>query len=728
MSPDAVANAGERMTASHPVPPTTGASAAPERPGGPGEPPDRLSRVRAGAASRIGRALLATLGLKLVVATLGPAAPGWLRVIDSVGTTVIAVGLGYLLFRLLVTLQRRLLWRVRRKLVLSYLLIGFVPILLVGSFFLLSGTLLILTVSSSLVQRGLDEIVEDATTLAAMTAVDLEDTTGPRDLSAVLVRRLQGTERRYPGASIALVGRAGVPTPAPIDAIAGEWAHVPGPPSSPAWLARSGGGMLITEVAGRRSIVARGAQRVRWQDRVYVVVVDLPLSDGVVARLQEDSGTVLIDVGGSTSGGEGVVGNTLVADEARVSLSPPAGPMETAGGLPWVSFLDLLDWSTGEHRRGALSFQVRPSVLYGLLVRSGEFNLAGVLVVTLVLIAVMFLTIEAVALVMGFALAKSITGAVHELFTGTERVQRGDLSHRIKVDTQDQLGELAASFNAMTGSIGGLLEQAQEKRRLEEELRIARDIQMSLLPDAPASMPGLEISAVCRPAREVGGDYYDFIRLGEGRLGVLVADVSGKGTSAAFYMAELKGLMLSLGQIYQSPKRLLMEANRILATSLDNRTFITMIYAVVDLEERTVTYVRAGHTPLIYLPANGHPPKTRVLIPDGLVVGLQLDGIEERFADLLEERTLPIAPGDLFVLFTDGITEAMNEEFDLFGEERFGRLLEEHGHLPSDALRDRILTDVEVFVGDADQHDDMTVVLLRIDDSPSGPDTDATRP
>ncbi len=716
------------MTASHPGPPATGTSATPERSGDPGEPPNRVSRVRAVAASRVGRALLATLGLKLVVATLGPAAPGWLRAIDSVGTIVIAVGLGYLLFRLLAILQRRLLWRVRRKLVLSYLLVGFVPILLVGSFFLLLGTLLFLTVSSSLVQRGLDEVVEDATTLAAMAAVDLESTTASRDLSAVLAGRLQVTEERYPGASIALAGRAGDPTPEPIDAIAGAWDHASGPPSLPTWLTRSGGGLLMTEVAGRRSIVARGAQRVRWRERVYVVVVDLPLSDGVVARLQEDSGTVLIDIGGSTSGGEGVVGNTLVADEVRVPLSPPAGPMETAGGLPWVLFLDLLDWSTGEHRRAELSFQVRPTVLYGLLVRSGEFNLAGTLSVSLVLIAVMFLAIEAVALVMGFALAKSITGAVHELFTGTERVQRGDLSHRIQVDTQDQLGELAASFNAMTASIGGLLQQAQEKRRLEEELRIARDIQMSLLPDAPVLLPGLNVCAVCRPAREVGGDYYEFVHLGDGRLGVLVADVSGKGTSAAFYMAELKGIILSLGQIYQSPKRLLMEANRILATSLDARTFITMIYLVVDLEARTVTYVRAGHTPLIYLPANGQPPQTQILIPDGLVVGLQLDGIEELFEELLEERTLPIAAGDLFVLFTDGITEAMNQEFDLFGEERFSRLLEEHGHLPSEDLRERILGDVEAFVGDADQHDDMTIVLLRIDDPPSASDSDATQP
>ena len=109
------------------------------------------------------------------------------------------------------------------------------------------------------------------------------------------------------------------------------------------------------------------------------------------------------------------------------------------------------------------------------------------------------------------------------------------------METRDQLGELAGSFNAMTGSIAGLLKQAEEKRRLEEELRIARKIQMSLLPSGPVTFPGIAVTAMCRPAREVGGDYYDFMPLGEHRLGVIVADVSGKGTSAAFYMAELKG-------------------------------------------------------------------------------------------------------------------------------------------------------------------------------------------
>ena len=209
------------------------------------------------------------------------------------------------------------------------------------------------------------------------------------------------------------------------------------------------------------------------------------------------------------------------------------------------------------------------------------------------------------ALVAGLALARSITGSVHELFAGTERVRQGDFTHKIAISAKDQLGELAESFNSMTASIEDLLRQAAEKKRLEEELRIAHEIQMSLLPQGPLRMPGLSVTALCVPAREVGGDYYDFLPLDAHRLGVLIADVSGKGTSAALYMAELKGLMLSLSRIHTSPRDLLIEANRIIAEHLDARSFITMTYAVVDLRARTMTYARAGHTPLIYLPGAG---------------------------------------------------------------------------------------------------------------------------
>src|SRR5262249_14148144 len=139
-------------------------------------------------------------------------------------------------------------------------------------------------------------------------------------------------------------------------------------------------------------------------------------------------------------------------------------------------------------------------------------------------------------------------------------------------------------------------------------------------------MPGLAVTALCVPAREVGGDYYDFFPLDERRLGVLIADVAGKGTSAALYMAELKGLVLSLSKIYHSPRQLLIEANRIPAHNLDSRSFITMTYAIVALDKRMLTYSRAGHTPLLHLPAsNGSRRQSHVLTPNGMVLGLQLE-------------------------------------------------------------------------------------------------------
>jgi sigma-B regulation protein RsbU (phosphoserine phosphatase) len=322
------------------------------------------------------------------------------------------------------------------------------------------------------------------------------------------------------------------------------------------------------------------------------------------------------------------------------------------------------------------------------------------------------------ALIAGFALAKSLTGSVHELFAGTERVRQGDFTHKIAVKTEDQLGELAGSFNSMTASIEDLLRQAAEKKRLEEELRIAHEIQMSLLPQGPLKMQGLSVTALCVPAREVGGDYYDFLPLGEQRVGVLIADVSGKGTSAALYMAELKGLVLSLSEIHSSPRDLLIAANRIISHHLDARSFITMTYAVLDLGAGTMTYARAGHTPLIYVPGAcpaGTERQVQILVPDGMVVGLKLDN-GEMFERHLVEETIPLQPGDLYLLFTDGISEAMNAHDDLFGESRLGRLVESHAGLPSEELRERVLREIAAFVGDAPQHDDMTMILVKVDD------------
>jgi sigma-B regulation protein RsbU (phosphoserine phosphatase) len=387
---------------------------------------------------------------------------------------------------------------------------------------------------------------------------------------------------------------------------------------------------------------------------------------------------------------------------------------------PFFVFSEFADWATGRRGRATLSIGMNIGQIYNRLrpTQLGEGSLDRWVVFVLIVFGVLFLIIEFFALVVGLSLAKSITGSVHELFVGTERVRTGDFSHRIDVKSRDQLGELANSFNTMTSTLTGLLAEMAEKKRLAEELRIARVIQMSLLPQGPIGIPGLAMTANCIPAREVGGDYYDVLPIDDHRIGVLIADVSGKGTSAALYMAELKGLMLSLTQIHMSPRALMIAANRIIAANLDSRSFITMTYAIFDLEARTMTYARAGHTPLIHLPARGSRPQARLLTTGGMVLGLKLDN-GEKFAELLEEVTLPLETGDLFVLFTDGITEAMNAAEDLFGEDRLGALVEEHADLPFEELRERIIREVRAFAGEPGPHDDMTLILLKVEPSAS---------
>jgi serine phosphatase RsbU (regulator of sigma subunit) len=447
----------------------------------------------------------------------------------------------------------------------------------------------------------------------------------------------------------------------------------------------------------------------------YAVIVDVLVNEQVRRQFRGETGVELTRVVALP-----VEGVKPLA--ARPGLPPESSDVQTTTTLPMpsFSFLQYRDWDTGQPGPLVASMQISIGEIYDRISRAqglfGGRSFGQGLLLLLMVIGILFLIIEAVALVAGLALARSITGSVHELFAGTERVRQGDFTHKIDVRARDQLGELAESFNSMTASIEDLLRQAAEKKRLEEELRIAHEIQMSLLPQGALRMPGLSVTALCVPAREVGGDYYDFLPLDEHRVGVLIADVSGKGTSAALYMAELKGLVLSLSRIHTSPRDLLITANRIIAEHLDARSFITMTYAVVDLRAGTLTYARAGHTPLIYLPgAPGASRRVRILTPDGMVLGLKLDR-GEMFERLLEEQTIPLHAGDLYLLFTDGISEAMNDRDDCFGEQRLGRLIEEHAHLPADELRERMLREISAFVGGAPQHDDMTMILLKVEE------------
>jgi sigma-B regulation protein RsbU (phosphoserine phosphatase) len=653
-----------------------------------------------------GRLFLAAAAAKFAFAiwrALGDP-PAATRLVSSAATIALAVALVVFGWRLFVQVKRRLLWRVRRKLILSYIFIGVVPSLLILIFFLFAGSLVFMNVSAYLFRDGYDKVIEDARVSAQAAATEIARSPGRAQETIDRVHRIRSTS--YPALAIAYLAPDGTRL------TAGEWTLVPAPAAAPVWLGarelfQGSIGAPIKNAPGEEDLVVRTLVKVGGAGGT--VVVDIPLDDQVLHQLYANTGVRLENV-----------------FDRRVDLNTAAArlrsPRQGSGSILFeksLAQIDVVDWATGAPHSDTLALAYRLRELYNHLASAqsmllGTMPLSQALFIFLIVIGILFLIIEAAALTMGLALARSITSSVHELFMGTERVRQGDFTHRINIESKDQLGELADSFNQMTGSIENLLLTAAEKKRLEEELRIARQIQMSLLPRGPLDFAGLSITALCVPAREVGGDYYDFFRLGPRRLGVLIADVSGKGTSAALYMAELKGLVLSLSQIYQSPRQLLIEVNRIISDNLDTRSFITMTYAVLDLDAGTMTFARAGHTPLVVLKQGG---TTESLVPSGLVVGLRIVGAQEKFVELLEECRVDLCKGDVIALYTDGITEAMNAASDLFGDARLSRLIAEHGHLDAADLRERILREIEAFVGQADQHDDMTMILIKVEQS-----------
>ena len=254
-----------------------------------------------------------------------------------------------------------------------------------------------------------------------------------------------------------------------------------------------------------------------------------------------------------------------------------------------------------------------------------------------------------------------------------------------------------------------LVKESIVKERLEQELKIAHDAQMKLLPKSMPRIKGLEIDAICVTANEVGGDYYDFFKFNDHQLGIVVGDVSGKGAEAAFYMAEIKGIIESLCKTSQSPKEILIKTNETLYESWDRRTFITMIFCIIDTKEKTLTYSRAGHCPLIFF--NNEKNKASFIEPQGLGLGLEQG---KKFSQIIEEKTIRLNPNDLFLFYTDGVVEARNNFQEEFGEKH---LLEETASIAQLGARDirkKLVQEVQTFEGVTKPHDDLTLVVVKV--------------
>ncbi len=254
-----------------------------------------------------------------------------------------------------------------------------------------------------------------------------------------------------------------------------------------------------------------------------------------------------------------------------------------------------------------------------------------------------------------------------------------------------------------------LYEGLAEQDRMRHELAIARQIQMGSLPSVTPQITGLDIAGLSTPALEVGGDFFDYLD-GSGKdVMVIVGDVSGKGTSAALYMSKVQGILRSLHQFSLAPRDLFQRANRLLCADLQKNSFITASAALFLPKARQVKLVRAGHLPLYrYRTADARVER---IVPRGLGLGLSNAGI---FATELEEFTQPYIPGDVFVLVTDGVTEARNPAGDEYGEDRLSAAIAAAAQLPALAIRDRIMADLNAFGAGTDPHDDQTIVVVRV--------------
>jgi sigma-B regulation protein RsbU (phosphoserine phosphatase) len=427
--------------------------------------------------------------------------------------------------------------------------------------------------------------------------------------------------------------------------------------------------------------------------------------------------------------------------------APPGGPRVlhpafTVGSMPesTASFdreitfgtpLPVVDWENGTSDKYGPVLQVttRPAVLYShLFAALGEF-VRGVTYI-LMGVAIFFAIIELIALIIGTRMTRTVTAAVADLHVATRHVDRGDFSHRIPVKSSDQLADLANSFNSMTASIEKLMLEQREKQRLENELAIAQEVQDQLFPRQTAGLESLDVHGFCRPARTVSGDYYDFLSASSHKLILAVGDISGKGISAALLMATIHsavraysvenlpqmrepvavGAVAGAGRVMAtwpegievSPGALLGLLNHQLFESTPPEKYATLFVGIYDGRSRTLTYSNGGHLPPILIGKDG---TVRRLEAGGTVVGL-FDGMT------YEEDSVEMVPGEVFLAYSDGVTEPEND-FGEFGEQRLIELVRENRNLPLPQISQIVTMAVDDWIGDKEQPDDVTLVLAR---------------
>ncbi|MGO9637555.1 MAG: PP2C family protein-serine/threonine phosphatase [Terracidiphilus sp.] len=627
--------------------------------------------------------------------------------------------------------RRHVMWRLRYRLIVTYIFIGVIPVVLL---MLMAG------VSGYLFAGQFADYVAITNLQSALRHLDAENEAMAARWSPL---RVSGESKKPLVAGLSSVAEAMVSADRFPGRTVTAWEGNEG------FTLSAGGNLLKAHpvklpdmvkgdfsgfVFDRESLHLRAVKRFAVGGEQRTLISDLPVTPELLQAATAHLGSTTLalpDRRGNLRIGPPPKGRP---DERKLVQTAPLASttsrLDPAFSFP--SLFNALDWEGGNWQQCAIIVATRPSLLYSaLFATSGDQ--ADVLHYVLMGIAILLGLVELAALYIGIRLTRSMTRSVAELYSATEHINRGDLTHRIRVRGSDQLAALQQSFNSMSESLVKLLAEQKRMQLMESELAIAYEVQNVLFPRELPELASLEVYGVCRPARSVSGDYYDFIPLGSDGLMLALGDISGKGISAALLMATAHAFVrayspvlgmdaipsLGTGRQSNGDRGASFSGNGgaqprpsvgMLMSSLNNQLFrctspekyATMFLGCYDAAMRELTYCNAGHLPPLMLGANGSFSR---LDTSGTVVGL-FDGAA------YGESMIRMQPGDLFVAFSDGVTEPENESGE-FGEERLIALLQEHRHQPLSRIGDVITGSVAKWIGDAEQPDDVTVVLAR---------------
>jgi phosphoserine phosphatase RsbU/P len=678
--------------------------------------------------------------------------PGTVGTLFTVVQVLVGIALAATAIPLAVRIvRRRMLWSLRNKLVVTYLLIGLAPVVLFVTLVMISAYvaagqfaihLADLRIQEELAQLSgesihrIDRIAQLLETKAITTeTIRRAQQDGEVDSPHL---RLRGESSIYLNNAPAAPGLAqgkvplGLP-PWASDLRGGQFSG----------LVLDGGDLYLTIVDQRRLNDGRMLSLVSSQivdSKVMEMVArGLGRAQFIAERVSENEA----EVTPRSAAASRIEDRIRRRRENTIAGGMQAPPVNLADiQVSFVSTVDVLDWGTGERGSVLIGVRSRPSQLYNQLFGASlRSRFTNAYRFGLIALCVLFALIELLALVMAIRLSRTMTASVSDLYDATQKIDQGDFNHRIGVTRQDQLAELSRSFNNMTGSLQRLLEEQKEKERLQNELLIAQEVQANLFPRKIASLPSLELHGVCRPARSVSGDYYDFLVFHESAhdghasrqetgVGIAIGDISGKGISAALLMATLHSavrayrfaseeLVFSESQVagllatrddrggdcdelFQSPGRILSLLNRHLYRSTQPEKYATLFLAHYDTGSAMLTYSNAGQLPPLVLGSDG---SVRRLDRGGTVVGL-MDGMR------YEEDRFQMRSGDILVGYSDGVTEPEND-FGEFGEERLMEVVRRYRDQPLHVISSQVMQALDAWIGAEEQPDDITLVLAR---------------